>query len=255
MKLSIVTVLLLVGARCGLIGCSSSPLTAPPESDNGRASAAAPTGSAGAKGGDAASAVGGAGGAAVAAPVPATPAWTPYPAGPYGTSRGAIIENLSFLGWKRPDLSGYDTSKFETIKLSDFYDPDGRTGVKLLAINASAVWCSVCRREYLEMKSNDTYATLRPLGLEILGTLFEDNASFPAQPSDLKTWSGPSTFAVKFPMALDPGFKLGAYFDSDATPLNMLIDVRTMTIVQITMGISDPTSAYWAQVQGMLGKM
>ena len=78
---------------------------------------------------------------------------------------------------------------------------------------------------------------------------------FPAQPQDLKNWGVASAHAVKFPLVLDPGFKVGAYFDSDATPLNMLIDVRTMTIVQITMGISDPTSAYWTQVQGMLAKM
>ncbi len=245
MKLSIVTVL--VAANCSLLGCSSSPLAPLPESDNGRAANA--PGSAGANAGGAPSAAAGA--AAVAEPSP----WAPYPAGPYGTKRGATIENLSFMGWKHPDLAGYDTNKFETIRLSDFYDPDGKKGVKLLAINASAVWCSVCRREYQEMKINDTYATLHPLGLEILGTLFEDNASYPARPVDLKNWSALSTHSVKFPMGLDPSFKLGEYFDSDATPLNMLIDVRTMTIVQITMGITDPTSKYWAQVQGMLEKM
>jgi len=185
----------------------------------------------------------------------ALPSWTPYPPGPYGTTRGATIQNLSFLGWRHPDLAGYEPTKLETVRLSDFYDPDRRTGVKLLAVNASAVWCSVCRREYQEMHSNDVYAKLRPLGLEILGTLFEDNNSFPAQPLDLKNWAGVSAHSVTFPFALDPGFKLGAYFDSDATPLNMLIDVRTMTIVQVTMGISDPTSKYWNQVQSMLEKM
>jgi len=169
--------------------------------------------------------------------------------------RGATIQNLSFLGSKHPDAAGYDPAKFETVRLSDFYDPDGHTGVKLLAVNASAVWCSVCRREYEDMHSNDVYGSLHPLGLEILGTLFEDTNSYPAQPKDLKNWAGLSTHGVKFPFVLDPGFKLGAYFDSDATPLNMLIDVRTMTIVQVTMGISDPTSKYWTQVQAMLAKM
>ena len=38
---------------------------------------------------------------------------------------------------------------------------------------------------------------------------------------------------------------MGAYFDSDATPLNILIDVRTMKIVLVTMGYST-TAAYWA---------
>ena len=248
MKLSIVTVLTaLVAATSSLLGCSSSPLAPAPEDEGGPATAA--PGSAGASAGV------GNGGGAGAAPAAVTPPWTAYPPGPYGTSKGATIQNLSFLGWKHPDLAGYDPAKVETVRLSDFYDPDGHTGVKLLAVNASAVWCGVCRREYQDMHSNDVYATLRPLGLEILGTLFEDTNSFPAQPQDLKNWAAISAHSVKFPFVLDPGFKLGAYFDSDATPLNMLIDVRTMTIVQITMGISDPTSKYWTQVQGMLQKL
>ena len=250
MKLSIATVF--VAASVSLLGCSSSPLTPVPEQDNGHDNGPGPrgttTGSAGASAGTPSAAAG-------AAAVAATPAWTPYPAGPYGTNRGATIQNLSFLGWKHPDQAGYDPSKFETIQLADYYDPDGHTGIKLLAVNASAVWCSVCRREYQEMKLNNTYASLHPLGLEILGTLFEDNNSYPAQPQDLRNWSAVSSHSVKFPMGLDPGFKLGAYFDSDATPLNMLIDVRTMTIVQITMGIPDPTSAYWDQVRALLAKM
>ena len=248
MKLPSIT--FLVVATCSLLGCSSSPLAGVAESESAEPGAV-PSGAAGASTG--------AGASAGAAPVPVgvtpTSTWTPYPAGPYGTTRGATIENLAFLGWKHPDLAGYDPAQFETVKLSDFYDPDGHTGVKLLAINASAVWCGVCRREYQEMHSADVYGTLRPLGLEILGTLFQDNAYYPAQPQDLKNWGKLSTHAVTFPLVLDPGFKVGAYFDSDATPLNMLIDVRTMTIVQITMGISDPTSKYWDQVQAMLEKM
>jgi hypothetical protein len=232
MKLPIVTVL--IAATCSLVGCSSSPLTVP----DAEPAPALPAGASAGSGN-----------------VGATSSRAAYPAGPFGTTRGATIENLSFLGWKHPDVAGYDPTKFETVRLSDFYDPDGQSGVKLLAINASAVWCGVCRREYQEMHSNDVYGKLHPLGLEILGTLFEDNAFFPAQPQDLKNWGVASAHAVKFPLVLDPGFKVGAYFDSDATPLNMLIDVRTMTIVQITMGISDPTSAYWTQVQGMLAKM
>ncbi|MEP7051929.1 MAG: hypothetical protein ABJB12_16310, partial [Pseudomonadota bacterium] len=116
------------------------------------------------------------------------------------------------------------------------------TGVKLLAVNASAVWCSVCRSEYVDMKTKGTYAAYRAKGVEMLGALFEDNGYYPAQPSDLQNWGSASSHAVTFPLVLDPSFKLGAYFDSDATPLNMLIDVRTMTIVSITMGYSP---SYW----------
>lgn len=215
-----------------LVACSSAPL-APGQENTGT----------GAQAGSSAGA-------------PATPAitsdWVDYPAGPYGTHTGAVIQNFEFLGWRQPDIAAYDATKVEKIRLSDFYNPDGRSDVKLLAVNASAVWCSVCRAEYQDMNDNQTYATYRAKGVEILGTLFQDASYFPAQPSDLSLWGKVSTHQVKFPLVLDPGFKLGAFFDSDATPLNMVIDVRTMKIVSITMGYS---TDYWTKtVQGLLNK-
>ena len=210
-------------------GCSSSPLTGSTSTDTDTE-----------------------GSPAAATPGP-TSTFASYPAGPYGTVRGATIANLSFLGWKHPDAALYDTTQFENVRLSDFYDPDGHSGVKLLAINASAVWCSVCRSEYVDMNSNGTYAAYHAKGVEILGTLFEDQSYYPAQPIDLSRWGSVSNHAVKFPLVLDPSFKMGAFFDSDATPLNMLIDVRTMTIVSVTMGYS---LTYWTDtVQTQLDKL
>jgi hypothetical protein len=231
----------LFGVACFVSGCSSSPLTGEPlgsEPAGGAPTLEPP-------------AAAGSGGATAPAPGP-TSTFTAYPAGPYGTIRGATIENLSFTGWRHPDAAAYDVAKFETVRLSDFYDPDGHTGVKLLAINASAVWCGVCRSEYQDMNKTAVYSTVHPKGIEILGSLFEDSQYYPAQPRDLHNWGVPTSFNVKFPLVLDPGFKLGAFFDSDATPLNLLVDVRTMTIVQVTMGYS---TTYWAQVQALLDQM
>lgn len=213
-------------------GCSSAPIT--PMDGAGSSAAGSPAG--------------GSGGAAPAL----VSEYVDYPPGPYGTVRGATIQNLEFLGWRHPDQANYDVLRFEKVRLSDFYNPDGRSDLKLLAVNASAVWCSVCRAEYQDLNSNDTYATLRPKGLEMLGTLFEDVAYYPAQPADLTRWGESPSHAVKFPLVLDPGFKMGAYFDSDATPLNLLIDVRTMTIVRVTMGYS---TTYFSDVQDMLAKL
>jgi hypothetical protein len=241
MKQSRLSVLL--AATCFALGCSSSPLAQLDESAGGAfgVGGAAVVGSAGA-------AVAAAGAAPAKAPGPSTD-WVEYPAGPYGTVRGATIANLEFLGWQHPDVAGYDVSHFDTVRLSDFYNPDGRSDLKLLVVNAAAVWCSVCRSEYADMNTNATYTTFRAKGVQILGTLFQDDSYFPAQPSDLKRWGASADFNVTFPFVLDPGFKMGAYFSSDATPLNMLVDVRTMTIVSVTMGY---TTTYWADVQKQL---
>src|SRR5688572_17905283 len=79
---------------------------------------------------------------------------TEYPPGPYGRSVGSVIENLEFLGWHDPVAANYDPANFEIVRLSDFYDPSGEQ-LKLIVLNASAVWCSVCRAEYRHFENMD----------------------------------------------------------------------------------------------------
>jgi hypothetical protein len=157
-----------------------------------------------------------------------------YPAGPYGLTRGQRLDNLQFLGWSAPLAAGYRLESAGPVQLSDFYDPRGEKGIELLLINAVAVWCGVCRAEYQDLQSNALYAQLRPRGLEILGVLFEDNDGAPARYADLVNWA--SSYAVEFPMVLDPAFKTGVYFDRSATPMNMLVDARTMQILELVTG-------------------
>ncbi len=162
-----------------------------------------------------------------------------YPPGPYGRAAGATIANLSFLGWRDPRAANFDPQHLEKVELADFYNPDGsKSDVDFIVLNASAVWCSVCRSEYRHIINADIYGTYRPRGLEILGVLFEDVNYDPAKPSDLVVWGGPDGFDLPFGLVLDPAFKTGAYFGSDATPMNLLIDAHTMRIIEVTMGYS-----------------
>ena len=172
-----------------------------------------------------------------------------YPVGPYGFAVSAIIENYAFLGWREPAAVGYDVTQFETVRLSEFYDSDGQT--KLLWINSSAVWCAVCRAEMKDIKDRGIHASLGAKGLVMLETLFEDNDTNPAAPADLKLWGSLPDHSIDYPLLLDPGFKLGAFFSSDATPLNMLVDAKTMRVIQVTMGYS---SDYWQEVEQLLDR-
>lgn len=218
-----------------LAGCSSAPLDAP------EPAAAEPSGGGGSGGGG-----------STAAPDPGY-ARRDFPAGPYGSGVGATLEDVAFLGWRDPVAAGYDTSKFEPVRLSEFYNPDGRSEVKLIWINASAVWCSVCRTEMTEIRDNGVHAALGPKGVQMIVTLFEDNKAGPAKPLDLQRWGDSNVgFSIDFPLLLDPGFKLGNFFTSDATPLNMLVDARTMKVIDITMGYS---SDYWQQVAKLLDRL
>jgi hypothetical protein len=164
----------------------------------------------------------------------------PYPGAPFGTQLGSVINNFDFLGWHEPAARAYDPGTFEKVQLSDFYDPDGSKGYKVIMINASAVWCSVCKAEYagqIDGKSLDQhYQEYAPKGVVFIGALFEDasNPPKPAKPSDLGNWG--DKYNVTFPMVLDPGFKFGAFFTADATPMNLVIDARTMKITGKVLG-------------------
>ncbi len=175
-----------------------------------------------------------------------------YPAGPYGVGVHATLENFAFLGWHDPVAANYDQTKLETVQLSEYYNPDGRNNLKLIWINASAVWCSVCRAEMADIKNNGVRAAFAPKGVQLIETLFEDNKSGPAKPLDLHNWGSLPAHSIDFPLLLDPGFKLGAFFTSDATPLNMLVDAKTMKVIDATMGYS---SDYWQRVDKLVAKL
>lgn len=175
-----------------------------------------------------------------------------YPEAPYGARAGAIIENFRFLGWHSPKKSDYDTTKLEPVSLGQFYDPDGKLGVKILVMTSTAVWCSACKLEYKDMA--DMVATYEAKGVRFLGALFQD-AAMPspgaAKPADLVLWA--KTYDVTFPFVLDPDLKLGSFFDVEATPMEMIVDAKTMKILGITEGwVSKGDGSLWSELDTLL---
>jgi thiol-disulfide isomerase/thioredoxin len=166
-----------------------------------------------------------------------------YPVGPYGSSVGSTIADHAFLGWHDPVRAGFDPTRLEEVRLSDFYDPRGQN-TELIVLNASAVWCPACRSEMQTLDRLDMSGSYRRSKVVILGTLFEDARGAPAKPEDLALWGNGLTFLVDFPLVLDPGLKLGPYFAQSVTPLNLIVDARTMEILRVFMGYSDTLWTY-----------
>jgi hypothetical protein len=233
-----------------LAACSSAPINDPNQTNND-ASAGATAGSSNTPSAAAGSSSNGGSGSVS---VEAGPDYqkTDYPAGPYGTGLNATIENFGFLGWRDPVAAAYDETKLEQVHLAEFYNPDGRSNTKLIWINASAVWCSVCKSEMTQIRDDQVHASFGPRGVQMIVTLFEDNKSGPAKPLDLHNWGSDKGFSIDYPLLLDPGFKLGTFFTSDATPLNMLVDARTMRVVDSQMGYS---LDYWQRVDAFLATL
>lgn len=229
-------ILIGVGAlTAGLIaGCSSAPAQKTQQPfDNGSAGSSG-SGSGGSSGSGSIS-----GGGGMAA----------YPAGPYGTNVGSTVQNQQFEGWTDPKAVNYNWTNHKIISFADYYDPDGSKGDKVILLNASAYWCTVCQAEYGELPSDYTNK-YKAEGVVFIGTLFQDANSNAAQPTDLVNWS--KAYEVDFPMLLDPTFKLGAFFTADATPMNLVIDARTMKIVGKVLGGNLPQ--IWQDIDNQLAK-
>lgn len=173
-----------------------------------------------------------------------------YPAGPYGSRVGDVVQNLCFSGWKDPKAAAYDPAKFAPICLGDFHaDP----AVRLLHVESCAIWCAACRAEYggngaSEPSLSQRLDEQKSRGYRVVGTLFQDAESKPAAPSDAVTWA--STYSLEFPFALDPDHQLGLFTSSVVAPFNLLIDTRTMKIVLEVVG--DEPSVLFSAVDDFL---
>lgn len=185
-----------------------------------------------------------------------------YPEGAKGTQVGTVVANFEFRGYVNA-RDGLGEGFRSTITLGDFYNPDGdgvygpdelreegTTKPTALFINVSAVWCAPCKEE-AQTTLPEAYTKLNPEGMELLMVLADSEAvGSPADFSDLDNWC--TAFDVFYPAVVDPAQHLGALFDQSQYPANLIIDTRTMTIVEVVAGI--PGTAFFDKMAQVLGR-
>ena len=173
-------------------------------------------------------------------------ATTVYPHGPCGTVAGATVPNYVFTGYARPgEEMGEAYRGF--VSLADFYNPsgdglfeagspygEGSPKPRALMVNKSALWCLPCqdeaRRVLPEMR-----AEFGPKGLQILVAIIAGvDPGVEGNFDDLDLWI--ESFDVNYLAVIDPHGHLGAIFDSNAFPGNMIIDTTTMRIIEVVGG-------------------
>jgi hypothetical protein len=157
-----------------------------------------------------------------------------YPPPPYGNTAGETLEDACFSqAWLDPLASQFDVSRLGRLCFSDFYDPDGAKGTKVLLINTSALWCLSCYAEWEAAGDAGSVIQrrdeLRPQGFLVFGLLFQDSEGRPANREHLRAWA--RRFSIDVPLALDPDFQMGRYARQNVQPFNMLVDTATMKIL------------------------
>jgi hypothetical protein len=178
-----------------------------------------------------------------------------YPAGPYGYAKGSVIENFKLSGFANAQVQ---SESLEALELAMFYNPTG-DGVypegsllgagnpkpKALLINVGSVWCGPCNYEADTVLPVE-YAKYKPMGGEFLLQLADGNTpGKPATIKSLQTWT--DKYDVDYPATIDPSYKLGALFVASAYPQNLIIDTRTMKIVEIIAG--SPDASFWNEFE------
>jgi hypothetical protein len=161
-----------------------------------------------------------------------------YPPGPYGYTVGSTLEDFEFMGLLNPKAVNYEASATTLTKIAmrDFYNPTKDSSrPRALLVTESALWCSVCQAQAEAAPTERAY--WRPLGVEFLELVFEDENHDRSENQDLATWT--SSFELDFPSALDPYLQLGRFFNKSAAPFNMVIDLATMTITYTQEGFLD----------------
>jgi hypothetical protein len=178
---------------------------------------------------------------------PPTACSVEYPEGPYGSEVGEVAADACFKGWSRPNETAHEEETLTNLSFGRYFDPTGER-YELLLVNSAALWCMACQVEHEDLPAR--YAEFGPRGLVILSALFQDREGEPAGVSDLTLWV--ETFETPFPMALDPDYQLGLYASAASAPLNLLLDARTMRIIEKFTG--DQSAVLWPLVEEELSR-
>lgn len=141
-----------------------------------------------------------------------------FPAGPYGSDEGEVVQNHVFT---LP--SGAELSLQEVRADAD---------AQLLLLVTAAEWCTACLEEQPELQR--LYERRAADGLRIVVGVFEDAEFAPATPADAAQWQ--EHHALSFTVVADPEFALRAYYDASLSPMNMLVRLGPMTIERIVTG-------------------
>jgi hypothetical protein len=153
-----------------------------------------------------------------------------WPEGNFGTAIGSNVrQNLSWQGY-RP---GEDV--ISDISIEEFYDCDGSKGINALLVVTSATWCGNCQAEAQQMSSK-TAGSWTDVGIQAITLMIENVEGAPATAETALEWRD-SFGLTHSPVVADPAFSF-AHNGTIGLPLQIIVDPRTMTIVDSIEGYS-----------------
>ena len=147
---------------------------------------------------------------------------TTYPEGPYGSTEGSVVKNH--------EMTNSDGEPYSLM--ANIFSDESTT---LLLVSTGAEWCSACIEEQPILDA--FYNEYKADGLRIIEVIFEDINFEPADSENALNWKTSNN--VSYDVVADPEFTFEIYQDRSLTPLVMLIEVNTMTILKMSSGFDE----------------
>ena len=156
-----------------------------------------------------------------------------YPAGPYGTGQGSVIDDLVLSGRREANGDGITDGKdpMVMIRLRDYY---ANKKVKALFVDVSAEWCGPCKAAQPALKALFADYTAKGGKVAFLEGVVQNNAKQPADLGVIDRWA--TAYKLPFDMTPDPDRVLGPYYNENAFPTEFVIRTRDMSIVWLKNG-------------------
>lgn len=156
----------------------------------------------------------------------------PYPDGPYGGFAGDTIPNFSFSGYVNDHASDGPVEESGYVEGFDFQDIRRLGRYDYMLINIAAEWCQGCRVEAQQIPG--LYPPWADKRGYVMSVITQDARSGPALKRHLDAWI--STYPINFTMVHDPQGFIDSEIGPAVLPLNIIVDLRTMKILNLVYG-------------------
>jgi len=178
------------------------------------------------------------------------PDGTAYPTSNLGgqprtvTQAGQTFPNLTLQGVR--SAATMDTPA--VVSMAEYFDPTGAR-YDLLHVIGIFMWCPHCNNETNNLSTIPVWQAAHRVAVVQIAMLGYGNAS-PSW-SELQKWVGDHN--LNFPVLVDgQGTQLGQYFSVNYVPLNIVVNPRSMEILDVTVGEVTDCQAY---EQGFLNSL
>lgn len=155
-----------------------------------------------------------------------------WPEGPGGVKVGQVVP--VFFEWDGVKAGESSPTKLYTV---DWYDPGGDKNIDAVLVVSAKYDCQACTKEAKELENKASYWRDASLNIKIITLVFNSPTNGPPDVNSALQWK--SMYDLK---SVDVGADPGVLFASESaflTPLNTVVNPRTMEVVEVQEGYTE----------------